>query len=374
MPKTSAKSAPKPKTAPTLKSYLKELSAMIGSGALLRFALADPTAIKVSALTPTSQFFAEFPFVIEGKMDEAEDFQVPLETLLSATTSETIAQPAQIEVSESTLLVRTKRASLEIATSHATETLASAPVVEDVSMKFGLNNDFKEFLREILPVLGMEKIHEAQTDFRLAVRLSKSSVFLACYSSQQVAFVSTKNEFGIVGEFNVPYPAFTSLLKLVPPDSELQFGSDRVLATSGAFSLLTLMTPLSAKEPPGEVVHAKSKEIRASHESAGSVTIPKVDLEEFVASCKGVVPDDSPVVFSIEGTTLNLTATTTSSRAAFRIRKISSTLKEEFALELRLLKNLVSKSGESIVLHYRDGLLFAASGALGLITTTHVSR
>lgn len=358
----------------TLKSFLQDIATLIGSGAMIRFSFpSDGGTPSVSCITQTSQFFSEFPFEVKGNLDEIETFQIPLEGLMAAATTGSIKNPAELTVKENSMVVQTKRARLEIATEPVPEALSAAPSVAEPLAEIAVSSSFKDMLKEVLPVLGMEKIHEAQSDFRLYCRLSKKSVFLACYSSQQVAFCSVANEFGVLGEFNVPYPAFSTFLKVVPPDTALTFGEDRMLATSGAFTLLQLVTPLSGKEPPGEVVYSKTIDISQSHESAAYVAVSKASIEEFLASCKGIVTDDSAVLFTVEGTDLNLKIETTASAVDFRIRKVDATLEEPFALELRLLKNIVSKVGDELKLNYMDGLLLVQSGAFGMITTTHAT-
>lgn len=356
----------------SLKSFLTDISKMIGSGASLRFALRDK--ITISAASPTAQFFSDFPFRLEGRLDEVEDFQLPLESLLSAVTTETKAKPARLRAHDATLVVQTGRATLEIATSMAPEVLTEAPVVEEPVAEFEMTEALHTFFKELLPVLGMEKIHDAQADFRLYVKMTEEIVFTTVYSSQQVAYVATENEFGTIAEFNVPYPSFVSVHKAAIPGSKLTIGEDRILVESDSSTLLTLVAPLSPKEPPGDLVHRKSKEITKSHMKAGHLKVAKLALEEFLASCKGVVPDDSPVVFSWAEPKLNLSVETTTSRAKFRTSSAEGSLSEEFALELRLLKNIVQKAGETLDIYYAEGVLFAVSGAVGLITTTHVSR
>lgn len=358
-----------------LKSFLKDIASLIGSGAMLRFSFPGEGRkhTSVSCITQTSQFYSRFPYDVEGNLDEIEPFILPLEGLLSASTTETIKSPAKLEAKENSFVVQTARARLELATETATESLSKPPSIPEPLCEIPMSSSFKDMLKEVLPLLGMEKIHEAQADFRLFCKMSKKSVFLACYSSQQVAFCSMSNEFGVSGSFNVPHPAFVSFLKVVPPDSALSFGEDRMLAKSGSFSLLQLVAPLSGKEPPGDVVYERSLAISSSHESAGYISVTKAAMEEFVASCKGVVTDDSAVHFSVEGTNLNLKIDTSASAVEFRIRKVESTLSEPFALELRLLKNIVSKVGDQLKLHYDNGVLLVQSGAFGLITTTHAA-
>lgn len=358
-----------------LKPFLKDIAAFVGSGALLRFQLPgnESKRTSVSCLTQTSQFYSIFPFPIQGNLDEIEPFCLPLEALLSACTTETLKKPATLEAKENSFVVTTGRARLEIATQNATESLSHAPEIKEPLAEINVSSSFKDMLKEVLPLLGMEKIHEAQADFRLYCRMSKKSVFLACYSAQQVAFCSMSNDFGVSGEFNVPYPAFAAFLKMAPPDSSLTFGEDRMLAKNGGFSLLQLVSPLSGKEPPGNIVYEKSLAISASHEDAGYISVAKASMEEFVSSCKGVVTEDSAVVFKVDGTDLHLSVDTAASAVNFRIRKVESTLEDSFGLELRLLKNIVSKVGEQLKLCYRDGVLLVQSGAFGLITTTHAA-
>jgi hypothetical protein len=356
----------------TLKSFLADLSRTIGSGAIVRFALREKIAI--SAASPTSLFFSDFPFEIEGQLDEVEDFQLPLEALMSAVTTESVKRPASLKAHDSTLVVKTARATLELATSMAPEVLTEAPVVEGPVAEFIMTDDLHLFFKELLPVLGMEKIHDAQADFRLYVHMNAKIVFTSVYSSQQVAYVATENTFGIEADFNVPYTSFSSVHKVAIPGSKVTVGEDRILVENNSFTLMTLVSPLSPKEPPGELVHAKSKEITKSHMKAGHLSVLKPVLEEFLASCKGVVPDDSPVVFSWHHHQLFLTVDTSVAKAKFRTTKAEGNLSEEFALELRLLKNVTQKAGEKLDLYYADGVLFALSGAVGLITTTHVAR
>lgn len=357
---------------PTIKSFLSDLSKMIGSGALVRFALRGK--VTISAASPTSQFFSKFPFPIEGRLDEVEDFQLPLESLMSAVTTESQKQPATLKALDSTLVVKTSRATIELATSMAPEVLTEPPSITEPLAEFVMTEDLHLFFKELLPVLGMEKIHDAQADFRLYVNMTEKLVFTSVYSSQQVAYVATENTFGITAEFNVPYPSFSSVHKVAVPGTNVVIGEDRILARNNGFVLMTLVSPLSPKEPPGKLVQEKSKEITKSHMKSGHLSVYKLALDEFLASCKGVVPDDSPVVFSWQEPKLYLSVDTPTAKAKFRTNQAEGTLAEEFALELRLLKNVVQKAGEKLDLYYSDGVLFAVSGAVGLITTTHVAR
>lgn len=355
----------------TLKAFLADLLPIVGASASLRFAFRDDKVL-VSSIGPASYFFSEFPFPVGGKTDEIEDFQVPVASLQAAVTTESIQQPAELTATESTLVVKTKRALLEIATEAATEVLTEPPKPEGLLGSFTITAELQTFMKEVLPVLGLEKIHDAQQDFRLYGCFDKIA-YLAVYSTQQVVYIASDNTFGVTGEFNVPFPSFSALMKSMPVGSKLGFAEDRIFARHESMFLMNLVTPLSTKEPPGELVRSKSKEISTGHKSAGMIVFKKADLEEFVASCKGVVSDDSPVVFTVGPSTI-LSVDTTSSRARVKLKPEKLTLEENFALELRLLKNIISKVGETVTLRYRNGVLLATSGALGLITMTYATK
>jgi len=359
---------------PSLKQFLTDLSKMIGPGAIVRFALREK--ITLSAVSPTSAFFSPFPFEIKGPVDEVEDFQLPLENLLAAVSTETLRKPATLGLTESTLLVRTDRASIEFAVSPAPEVLTDPPKIEEVLSQFVLTEELHSFFKEVLPVLSLDKIHDAQADFRLYACFDEKVAFLAVYSSQQVCYLASSNEFKVKFEFNVPYPTFVTVHKSAPVGSELSFGEDRILISSGDTLLLSLVTPLTPKDPPGDLVRSKVREVSKSKHT-GVLCVAKTFLESFLSSCKGIVPDDTPIVFTRNEERLYMAADTTTSKVKMRSPtsvEISGDLQEEFALELRLLKNIVQKSGEKLEMFYSDGVLLAKFGALGLITTTHIAR
>lgn len=360
---------PKPKT---LKALLSELAPMTGASSHVRFAFRGESTF-LSAIGPSSYFFCEAPFKIEGNTDEVEDFQVPLQALQAAVTTESQAKPATVSVTESTLSIKTGRAQIELATEQATEVLTEPPKPDGLLGSFVITKELQTFMKEVLPILGLEKIHEAQTDFRIYGAFEAETAFMAVYSTQQVVYLATQNAFGITGEFNVPYPALVDIMKAMPVGSKIGFAEDRIFARTDSMYLMTLVAPLSPKEPPGEVVRTTARNISKAHSEVGHLKIKTETMNEFLASCKGVVSDDSPVVFTV-GDKVVLSVNTTSSRARMSVKAESCTLTTDFALELRLLKNIVTKAGDVVTLQYNEGVLLAKSGSLGLITTTHATK
>jgi hypothetical protein len=159
-------------------------------------------------------------------------------------------------------------------------------------------------------------------------------------------------------------------MKSLPsPDCTVSFGEDQILVSSQDYQLLSIVPPLSSREPPGPLVQSTSTDLLASADDRPYLKFSQADLKAFVGSTKGVVTDDSPVQFLATERGVELSSTTLSSKVNFNI-KAETNLEEPFSLELKFLKNILSKSGENIHLSVSDGVLVMKSGSVGMITTT----
>lgn len=326
----------------------------------------------MSVVSPTSYLFSKFPVFLG---DDHEPCMVPLESLIAAFSISNDKTSIKMD-GDSMVITTPRKGETELAMKPATDSLSVAPTIEQPTLEFVLTKDIQDFFKQLLPVLGMEKIHAAQPDFRLFVEVGKK-VFVAVYSPMQIVCASMSNPgFGFEGSFNVPYPVFTAIVKNIPePDCRITFSDDQILVTSESgdshYSLLTLTAPLSSKEPPGDLVKERSRDIVKMSTEKPTVEIPKDSIKAFLEHSKGVLVDETPVTFEpIEGG-LSLNGSTVSSKSVFKIKIPGNNLQERFSLELKFLRNLLAKSGETMELTIFDNILLMRSGTLNVITTTY---
>jgi hypothetical protein len=352
---------------PTFKQFVSDIQKMVGSSAFLRVSTpSDSDTSWASVVSPSAQLFTKFPYFLGT---DHEPFSISLETLASV--SSVANAKTTLEMNDDTLTVTTgSRYKADLSVSPCTDSLIVAPTLEESSFSLDVSQDFLDLFRSTLPVLGIEKIHAAQADFRLFVKFGRKKIFIAVYSPMQVVCASLPNSLGAEGDFNVPYPVFLSLIKSLPKSGcSLKIGDDAILVEDESYTLLTLVAPMSPKDPPGELVMETSTNLLSN--ASDSVVFSKSELEVFLSSSKGVITDDTPVRFlpSDKGGLL-LQASTASSQASFKLKVDKCSLDSPFALELKFLKNLLSKSGDTITLHVANGVLVMKSGSLGMITTT----
>lgn len=353
-----------------LKSFLSTVQKLSGAGALLRFS--TPSGSKstfVSVVSPASHLFAEFPFNLG---EDHEPSMVPLESLSSVATAST--EKTTLVIEDDTLIIDTPRKGrTELALRPAVDAMSVAPTLEDPSFELVITKESQSFFRQVLPVLGMEKIHAAQADFRLFVEVGKKKVFMAVYSPMQIVCTSTSNPgIDTLGSFNVPYPVLLGLVKSLPEnDSSLSFGDDQILLKTAEISVLSLMAPLSPKDPPGDLVKERAVQLLSSIDSLPSVQFPKEELKNFLDYSKGVLTEDTPVRFTPSGKGIELSGSTVGSKSTYMIKTEVCTLESHFSLEMKFLRNLMSKSGDLITLSLSDSILLMKSGSLSVITTTY---
>lgn len=353
-----------------LKSFLTTMQKLAAGDAMLRFSTpsgSDKTF--VSVVSPTSHAFSIFPFFLG---EDHEPSLVTLESLNSVASAST--EKTTVTIDNDCLVVDTPRKGrTELAMRPAVDALSAEPTLAEPSLELNITKDSQAFFKQVLPVLGMEKIHAAQADFRLYVDITKKRIFVAVYSPMQIVSTSTANP-GIetTGSFNVPYPVFLSLIKSLPEnDSSVAFSDDQMLLSTSGFSVLHLIAPLSPKDPPGDIVKQRAQEIIASADSLPSVSFPKTSMKEFLDYSKGVLTDDTPVRFTPTAKGVELSGSTVGSKSTFLIKADQTTLTDHFSLELKFLRNLMAKSGETIHLSVSNGILLMKSGSLSVITTTY---
>lgn len=350
-----------------LKQFTSTMKSLVGASAMLRVATPTSTGKSVASVTSaTAHLFAPFPYDLDP---DHEPFQLPLEALCSVASVTTAKTTVRVK-EESLEIVTGAKHRVELAFVQSTDALYEAPTIDNPTASFVVGQDTLTQFRQLLQVMAIEKIHAAQADFRLYVKYSKSKMFIAVYSPMQVVCAEVESTISSSGEFNVPLPSFQSLIKAVPsPGCRFSFADDSILVNDHEYTILTIVPPLSPKDPPGEVVQ-KSSAMMLERAAPTSITFTKAHLEEYIGASRGVITDDTPVRFVPDDKYITLEAATVASNSSYRIRTLSSSMTEPFALELKFLKNLLSKSGDEISLSVADDVLVMKSGKLGLITTT----
>ena len=350
-----------------MKQFITDIQKLVGSSAFVNFS--TPTGSKhswCSVVSPTTQLFTQFPYFLG---DDHEPFSVPMDALVSLASACT--SKSSFSVENDTLVVSSgSRFTAELSVTSCTSALIEPPVLENPTLVLDVSNEFLALFKSTLPVLGIEKVHAAQADFRLYVNMGKKRVFVAVYSPMQVVCAHLQNTLGVTGEFNVPYSSFLSLLKSLPKSGcKLSLGEDSILVEDSGYTLLQIVAPLSPKDPPGPVVQETSTSL-LDNSSSSVIDIPKSELESFLASTKGIIAEDTPVRFLPTKSGVVLESSSASSKTRFKVKTADSVLDEPFALELKFVRTLVSKSGDTVSLSVSDGILVMKSGSLGLITTT----
>jgi hypothetical protein len=350
-----------------MKQFIADIQKLVGSSAFVNFS--TPTGSEhswCSVVSPNAQLFTEFPYFLG---DAHEPFSVPMDALISLASA--CNSKTAFSVENDTLIVSSgSRFTAELSVTNCTVALIEPPELENPTLVIDVSDEFLALFKSTLPVLGIEKVHAAQADFRLYVNMGRKKIFVAVYSPMQVVCAHLQNTLGVTGEFNVPYSSFLSLLKSLPKSGcQLMLGEDSILIKDPAYTLLQIVAPLSPKDPPGAVVQETSTAL-VDNSSASVINIQKSELESFLSSTKGIISEDTPVRFLPTKSGVVLESSSASSKTRFKVKTVDSALEEPFALELKFVRTLVSKSGDTVSLSVSDGILVMRSGSLGLITTT----
>jgi hypothetical protein len=234
-------------------------------------------------------------------------------------------------------------------------------------VKVSINSDMWQFLTEKLPLLKIEKVHEALPDFRLYAMFSDKSTTLAVVDGvHQMSFIRSASVFeGVRGNFNLPYDKFLAALKAPTTSSmTMHLGEDLIgIQTPSMKSLIN--TPV-AEGMDGDVYTAIRDKIKqlASFEGA-LISIPKAILSDFCATARAIALDDSRVIFSALDGKLKIAVMTASGTSELRLKTDSPDV--TFALELKHIRTVIGKTPtDSVELRIGDGEI-VLKGAVGYV-------
>jgi len=354
-------------SAPSLGTYLKQLSKLAGASQdvnLERHKKGTKLTVVgqgtvASCLAPIKLADEDFRFVVQSAAIDA--------ALSGSLTANPITS---LSYNDGSLFIKRSRSSFEIISKEAT----AIPAVESVKegyVNIEMNADFWNMLTTALPYLKLEKVSSTQPDARLFVDATEKAVFIGTYDSFQMAFVSRKNTTGVTGSFNVPYSRLLTILKDLPNagKTSLYFGEDVLIVKSDGFAASYATSPLAENDPKGADVKSKAKEI--SGIEAATLTFSSADLEEIINSMKAVAQDDTKVTFTANNTTALLESTSSFGSAKAKLQ-LQSKPKEavKFALELKFLRNLISKSKEDLNFCIVDNTLVLRTPSVTYVTVT----
>jgi hypothetical protein len=350
------KMATKKDSAPSLNVYLKVVEKVIGA-----FPSAIFTSHKSGTMVTMSSLYGSAKFIFPVTfLTGSESIQVPYDTLQLALGKKTNVAYA---LKNDMLVISSGRSNVEL---RAT----TAAVVPEVSLlkdatEFKMTASFWAFLNEKLPLLKLEKVHSAQTDPRLFIRVTSKMVSLVGYDSNgfQLVYAGAKNTFDIEPmELNVAYPRFATTMKELPSsDVVMQVSNEAVLIRSGHFTIVTMMTELADNEPTGDLVLTKAKELGTRDSNYFSVS--KEALEDYLMSAKAVSLYDSKggadavIKFALKGSTLALSVNSSAGKASSSL-EVNGKGSATFGLEVKFLQNILSKcSTDTVTMSVNDGAL-----------------
>lgn len=348
--------ATKKESAPSLSVYLKAVEKVIGAFPCAVFsAHKSGTVVSMASLYGAAKFLFPVSF-----LTGSESIQVPYDTLQLALGKKT---NISYSLKNDMLILTSGKSNVEL---RAT----TAAVVPEVNLlkdatEFKMTSEFWQFLNEKLPLLKLEKVHSAQTDPRLFIRVTNKMISLVGYDSNgfQLVYAGAKNTFGVEPmELNVAYPRFATTLKELPSSEVvMQVSRDAVLIRSGHITILSMMTELADNEPTGDLVLGKAKELGTGDKSYFSVN--KAALEDYLMSAKAVSLYDSKggadavIKFALKGTSLALSVNSSAGKASTSI-EVEGKGSVTFGLEVKFLQNILTKcSGDAVTMSVNEGAL-----------------
>lgn len=362
--KTKAQDDDNEASAPNLGIYVKQLSKLAGAASDISFEKHKKgTKLTVVGLGSVASCVA--PISISN-----DDFKFTLQIAALEAAFGKGSTAADVRYSNDSLVIKTPRANFEIITKEATS-IPTVEAVRDGFTEVALNADFWNMLSNSLNYLKLEKVSSSQPDYRLYVEATEKSVFMCTYDAFQLAFLSKKNTTGVTGSFNVPFNRLLAVIKELPnaAATKLYFGDDTLIVKSGGVAASFATSPLADNDPTGPDAKGKAKAVASM--DVGFVSFQANDLEEIVSQVRAVAQDDTKVVFSANSSTATLE--TTSSFGSSKSKLALATKPSEaikFALELKFLRNLLSKWKEELNIGIVDNTLILKTPAVTYVTVT----
>lgn len=279
------------------------------------------------------------------------DLQLSLETPIQIKTNalqDATAKRANVELSleDEMLCIKDRNTKISIQSESVAVTPPQTLEKIDGLVEVSMSDELFTALNTILPSLRIEKIHDAQQDFRLFAEFGEKSTTLAVFDAHQMAFIRMPKTFpGISGSFNLPYDRFTAILKDCPVSSfRILLGEDTIMLFTKAFQSITNTPP--SEGLTGDISSAILGKIKQLSKFAAKTEV-SVDLEElntFISSCRAVATDDARLIFETKKKKVKIMVVSATGSAEIILPNLADVVEEhKFAVEIKLVRNMSSK-------------------------------
>lgn len=299
------------------------------------------TGCIVGASNTGSEASCKVSAVIAG-LKPGESIGLPAALLNSALRG---LKTAELKLTDKALSIKSGAYTAELFASEV-ETTPSVDIPEgDGVQEVKMSPALQEVLSNRLPLLKIEKAHQALPDAQLSIRMSAKERYLAVYDSLQVCYVREKvpkDGDPIDLDLDIPYTRFASFIKDLPvANCSLYITQETLTAVAPMFRVrmvLPIIDPESLESP--ETIYSGVKEA-ARAEPLASIELDQESFKTFIENSRDLIASGTSVSFVPKGKATKVEIESVRGKTSLSLPGVS--IPNPFSIDNRYMTTLLSK-------------------------------